>query len=326
MRQAMRNKSVTSFMIHPLDPIRANVQIYYEKNVSRTATASDNNYLPCYIPSEATDGAIDLSSRRGDAAEGLGLVVCEDVQGLERQVEAVASMINGENIDRIPVVGDLPASAAASGVPAGHGSGGADVREVREGPEGGVALGQETVRPVRAGGRGEGLVGVIVGLVVGDGDLALREGGGCEEEGDGGESGSEAHDEGRKKCQRRNDERGWARSSRVERRRTEERWGSMPPLYTARRTKVSVIRSQKQAKKTGMNAVDRMAHCFPDAVWKITMRLFCRQVAGLCEAEPADRDGNQRPTEIGPKRPHNDPQNAKRAPSDRRQAELGRMD
>lgn len=78
-------------------------------------------------------------------------------------------MVDSKDVDRLAVVSDGPAGAAAGRVPAGHGLDAADVGEVRDlRLEVPVVLGHEAVGAVGAGDDGEGAVAVVVAGVVGD--------------------------------------------------------------------------------------------------------------------------------------------------------------
>lgn len=76
---------------------------------------------------------IDLGDSGIDTAQSVGLVVGELVHRRLGQVETVAGVIDGEDIDRLAVVADRVALAALGAVPTGNVAGATDERKVRDG-------------------------------------------------------------------------------------------------------------------------------------------------------------------------------------------------
>lgn len=98
------------------------------------------------------------------------------IHRLQPNIETTRRGINRRNIDGVIDVArrivQLVAFSAVGAVPAGDGGCASDAREARDAAEGGP-LGHQAVDAVGAGDGGHGLAGVVVDLVVGDGD------GGC---------------------------------------------------------------------------------------------------------------------------------------------------
>ena len=61
---------------------------------------------------EATLADVDLDGSGVDPAKGNGLVVSQDVHGLLGNVETGGGVVNGEDVDSVAPVGELPAGTA----------------------------------------------------------------------------------------------------------------------------------------------------------------------------------------------------------------------
>lgn len=83
---------------------------------------------------------IDLGDSGVHTAEGISLVVGELVHGTLGQVEAVAGVVDCEDVDGLAVVADRVALAALGAVPAGDVAGATDKWEVGDGALGLVAV------------------------------------------------------------------------------------------------------------------------------------------------------------------------------------------
>lgn len=117
---------------------------------------------------DATVAEANLGGGGLDAAELLGLVVGEAVEGSLGDVVAGAGGVNGEDVDAVAVVLELPAGSALGRVPANtlHT---ADVGEGGDLALGGPAVaGDETVGAVGASDGGHEAVAVVIAGVVGD--------------------------------------------------------------------------------------------------------------------------------------------------------------
>lgn len=127
------------------------------------------------------------------------------VHRLQTNVETTRRGINRRNVDRVIDIAlcivQLVAFSAVGAVPAGDGGCASDAREARDAAEG-RPLGHEAVDTVGAGDGGHGLAGVVVDLVVGNGDGGCSCGGclwgwdrerGGEEEGEERDGCSELH-------------------------------------------------------------------------------------------------------------------------------------
>lgn len=108
--------------------------------------------------------------RRGiDASQLDGLATRQGVHGVERNVEARGGVVDGQDVDGVAAVRELPAGAARGRVPARDGGGASDVGEARD-----LALrlpvvaGDEAVGAVGARDDGQGTRAVVVAGVVGD--------------------------------------------------------------------------------------------------------------------------------------------------------------
>lgn len=82
----------------------------------------------------------DLLHIRLHASQSIGLVVGELVHGLFTQVKARSSVVDGQDVDCLAVVGHGVALAALGGVPAFDVAGAANERESGDGPLGLVAV------------------------------------------------------------------------------------------------------------------------------------------------------------------------------------------
>lgn len=124
---------------------------------------------PATSPLHATVGGINLCGLSIDAPQLLRLAVGQVVHGIQGNVEAGTGVVDGQDVDGLAGVVELPAGAAAGRVPAGDGLGTANVGEF-----GDVALlvpalsRDETVGAVGAGDDGERAVAVVVARVEGD--------------------------------------------------------------------------------------------------------------------------------------------------------------
>lgn len=111
----------------------------------------------------------DLGGGGIDTAKGDSLAVGEGVHGVEGNVEAGGGVVDGENVDGLAVVGELPAGAALVRVPAGDGGGGTDVGEAGDLALGLPAvLGDQAVGSIGAGDGSQGAAAIIVAGVVGN--------------------------------------------------------------------------------------------------------------------------------------------------------------
>lgn len=128
-----------------------------------------NNYEPEPHQLHAAFTGGDLGGGSIDTAELGGLAVGEGVHGVQGNVEATGGVVDGEDVDALAGVLELPAGAALGRVPAGDGLGSADVGELGDGALRLPALaGNEAVLAVGARHGGQGAGAVVVAGVVGD--------------------------------------------------------------------------------------------------------------------------------------------------------------
>lgn len=73
-------------------------------------TNRDGTFEHAGLQTAVADG--NLGSGRIDAAEGDSLAVGQGVHGVQSNVEASGSVVNGENVDGLAIVGELPAGTA----------------------------------------------------------------------------------------------------------------------------------------------------------------------------------------------------------------------
>lgn len=81
------------------------------------------------------EAAVAHSHLRGsgrNTSEGNSITVGQSIHGVETNVETSTGMINGQDVDGLAAVGELPASAAVRGVPASDGLGTTNVWEARD--------------------------------------------------------------------------------------------------------------------------------------------------------------------------------------------------
>lgn len=141
------------------------------QNSKKTPIHAVNSFvLSSAVDSLQTTGADgDLGGGSIDAAEGDSLAVGEGVHGVEGNVEARGGVVDGEDVNGLAVVGELPAGAALVRVPAGDGGGGTDVGEAGDLALGLPAvLGDQAVGSVGAGDGSQGAAAIIVAGVVGN--------------------------------------------------------------------------------------------------------------------------------------------------------------
>lgn len=111
----------------------------------------------------------NLGRRSIHASQLHSLATRQGVHGVERNVEAGGGVVNGQDVDGVAAVRELPAGAAGGRVPAPDGGGASDVGEL-----GDLALrlpvvaGDEAVGAVGAGDGCQGTRAVVVAGVVGD--------------------------------------------------------------------------------------------------------------------------------------------------------------
>lgn len=123
------------------------------------------------------------------------LIICQRIHRRQRQIESIVRMVYRDHINRLPVILQLPASAATGRIPTSDCSCSTNVGEVLERAEGCVALSFQAVGTIGTGDNIKGIGFVIINGVVGD----LDRGGRCSEGGNSakgeGDNGCEAHDD-----------------------------------------------------------------------------------------------------------------------------------
>jgi hypothetical protein len=120
-------------------------------------------------PLQAAGACGDLGGSGIDTAQGDGLAVGQGVHGVQGNVEARGGVVDGQDVDGLAVVGELPAGAALWGVPAGDGGGGTNVGEAGDlGLRLPAVAGDQTVGAIGAGDGSQGAAAIIIAGVVGD--------------------------------------------------------------------------------------------------------------------------------------------------------------
>lgn len=133
-------------------------------NVSRPISSPKASHL--FLQSTVANS--DLSSSRINPTKLNSLVVGKSVHRRGRNVEARSSVVDGQDVDALALVGKLPARAAALGVPASDGLRASNVRKL-----GDLALSlpavarDEAVCAVGAGDGCHGAASFAVAWVVG---------------------------------------------------------------------------------------------------------------------------------------------------------------
>lgn len=111
----------------------------------------------------------DLASSSSNTAQCNGLATGQSIHGVERNVEARSGVVNGQDVDGVAAVRQLPAGSTASRVPAGNGGDTSDVWEARDLALGRpVVFGLEAVGAVRAGDDVERAGAVVVAGIIRD--------------------------------------------------------------------------------------------------------------------------------------------------------------
>lgn len=139
---------------------------------------------------QATGAPVDLGHSGVHSAQERSLTVRQSIHRLQRHVDSITGMVDGQDIDCDSVVGDGEARPTVWRVPSGNAIGGGEEGEFWEGSKGGVRRSE----PIRAIGAGNGvgrLAGVVVSGVISDSGRKC----GGDEESDGGECESKLHDD-----------------------------------------------------------------------------------------------------------------------------------
>jgi hypothetical protein len=114
---------------------------------------------------DAASRRINLHNVGIDSSQVYCLPVRELVHRLLREVESITSNIDGEHIDAVAIVRELPASSAGRGVISANSRCASDSGEAWKRTECGVAPCEKTIRAVGASNGGQRRASVVVGVV-----------------------------------------------------------------------------------------------------------------------------------------------------------------
>lgn len=93
-------------------PMLIKRQLMHARGVVRSISSARSSTSSSIPLLDAAHTSIDLGSSGVYPAQHFGLVVGERVHSAQREVEPSVGVINGQDVDRVAVVGELPASTA----------------------------------------------------------------------------------------------------------------------------------------------------------------------------------------------------------------------